>query len=136
MPDRHRPPITEQITFLPARDLARTADFYERVLGLEAALDQVDCRVYRVARDAYLGFCQRESVDPPGSGVILTLVTPDVDGWYARLQSAGIAFERPPAHNPTDGIYHCFLADPNGYTIEIQRFDDDGWNANPEERCG
>jgi len=30
----------QQITFLDTRDLARTADFYERILGLRLARDQ------------------------------------------------------------------------------------------------
>lgn len=125
--NRPRPPITEQITFLPTRDLEGTARFYENVLGLELALSQADCRIYRVGRDAFLGFCQREGPHSPDGGVILTLVTPDVDGWHRFLREAGVTFDRPPTHNPRYGIYHCFLADPNGYVIEIQRFEDPGW---------
>ena len=33
----------------------------------------------------------------------------------------------PPALNPEYGIYHCFLRDPNGYLVEIQRFLDPSW---------
>src|SRR5262245_200512 len=53
-----RDPIAQQITFLETRDLARTADFYERVLGLRLARDQGRCRVYHVSGNAYLGFCE------------------------------------------------------------------------------
>ena len=122
-------PIEQQITFLYTRDLAATARFYEEVMGLPLALDQGDCRIYRVSADAYLGFCQRESATEQPSGVILTLVTSDVDQWYRTLSDRGVAFEKPPALNPRYNIYHCFLRDPNGYLIEIQRFLDPAWTS-------
>ncbi|OQY24133.1 MAG: hypothetical protein DRJ03_06405 [Chloroflexi bacterium] len=31
--------------------------------------------------------------------------------------------------NPRYNIYHCFLRDPNGYLIEIQRFLDSAWKG-------
>jgi catechol 2,3-dioxygenase-like lactoylglutathione lyase family enzyme len=126
------PPIDQQITFLYTRDLATTAHFYEEVLGLSLALDQGDCRIYRVSADGYLGFCQRGSAPQQPSGLILTIVTPDVDGWYRYLGDRGVAFEKPPALNPTYDIYHCFLRDPNGYLIEIQRFLDPSWASAAE----
>jgi len=121
------PPIDQQITFLYTRDLEATARFYEGILGLPLALDQRDCRVYRVSRGGYVGFCRRSSAPEQPSGIILTLVTPDVDGWYRHLADLGVAFEKPPALNPKYDIYHCFLRDPNGYLIEIQRFLDPAW---------
>lgn len=118
-----RLPVDQQITFLYTRDLAQTARFYEEVLGLPLALDQGDCRIYQVSRDGYLGFCQCASAPEQPQGVILTLVTDEVDAWYDHLRSRGVAFEKPPTFNPTYRIYHCFLRDPNGYLLEIQRFE-------------
>lgn len=117
------PPIDQQITFLYTRDLAATARFYEEVLGLELAVDQGDCRIYRVSRDGYLGFCQRVGAPEQPAGLILTIVSDDVDAWYHLLRERGVAFEKPPARNPRYRIYHCFLRDPNGYLLEIQRFE-------------
>jgi catechol 2,3-dioxygenase-like lactoylglutathione lyase family enzyme len=118
-------PVFDQcITFLYTRDLARTAQFYEQVLGLPLARDQGDCRIYRVSRDAYIGFCRRASTPEKPGGVILTLVTARVDEWHRRLSGQGVAFETPPAFNPQYNIYHCFLRDPNGYLVEIQSFAD------------
>jgi catechol 2,3-dioxygenase-like lactoylglutathione lyase family enzyme len=118
-----RPPIGQQITFLYTQDLAATARFYEEVVGLELKLDQGSCRIYKVSQDGYIGFCQRSDVpDGTSDRVILTLVTPEVDGWYEYLRAQGVAFEKPPATNPKYDIYHCFLRDPNGYLVEIQRF--------------
>jgi catechol 2,3-dioxygenase-like lactoylglutathione lyase family enzyme len=114
------------ITFLYADDLQHTARFYEEVLELPLKLDQGGCRIYEVASGGYVGFCQRaEAPHPPG--IILTLVTEDVDGWYERLAERGVVFEKTPMHNPDYNIYHCFFRDPNGYLIEIQRFEDPRW---------
>lgn len=117
-----RPPIHQLITFLYTRDLATTARFYEDVLGLPLAIDQGDCRIYQVSTDGLLGFCRRAEVPEQPTGIIVTIVTPDVDTWYDELVKRGVAFAKPPAHNPTYGIYHCFLRDPNGYLVEIQSF--------------
>jgi len=121
------PSIQQQVTFLYTRDLAATARFYEELLCLKLALDQGDCRIYRVSRDGYLGFCQRHAIPERSAGVIFTLVTQEVDEWYRYLSDRGVNFEKPPTLNPKYDIYHCFLRDPNGYLIEIQRFLDSSW---------
>ncbi len=118
-------PFEQQVTFLYTADLAATARFYEEIIGLSLALDQGSCRIYQVSGDGFLGFCQRAGASP--SGVIVTFVTQDVDGWYARCLERGAAFEKAPAFNPDYNIYHCFLRDPNGYLLEIQRFCDPTW---------
>jgi len=123
------PPVEHQITFLYTRDLASTAHFYEDVLGLQLALDQGDCRIYRVARRGFLGFCEREDAPDHPRGVILTIVSQEVDRWYLYLRDQGVSFEKEPTLNPDYGIYHCLLRDPNGYLLEIQRFDDAAWDG-------
>jgi catechol 2,3-dioxygenase-like lactoylglutathione lyase family enzyme len=123
-----RPSINQQITFLNTRDLSATARFYEDVLGLDLIVDQGDCRIYRASPDGYLGFCQRQAAPEEPLGVILTLVTPEVDAWYRFLLERGVSFEKPPTLNPKYEIYHCFLRDPNDYLIEIQTFNDTAWN--------
>jgi catechol 2,3-dioxygenase-like lactoylglutathione lyase family enzyme len=99
------------------------------VLGLPLVLDQGTCRIYRVARGAFVGLCAAADAPRTPEGVILTLVTPQVDAWYAHLAAQGVAFARPPAYNAAYNIYHCFLRDPNGYLIEIQTFRDPTWPA-------
>jgi catechol 2,3-dioxygenase-like lactoylglutathione lyase family enzyme len=118
----HHPPIDQQITFLYTDDLAKTTVFYEEVLGLELALDQGICRIYRVSDSACVGICQRENVPADKTSVIFTLITDQVDEWYTYLQDNGVTFEKNPIENPKYQIYHCFLRDPNGYLIEIQKF--------------
>jgi catechol 2,3-dioxygenase-like lactoylglutathione lyase family enzyme len=124
-----RPIIDQQVTFLTTRDLDRTADFYENLLQLPLVLDQGVCRIYQVDGAAFIGFCQHLEVAERPEGVIITLVSQEVDEWYAYLQAREVPIEKAPALNPKFNIYHLFLRDPNGYLIEIQRFLDPAWPA-------
>lgn len=121
------PPIQHYTTFLYTRDLAATAHFYEELMGLQLALDQGDCRIYRIAEHGFLGFCEREEAPASPGGVILTIISQQVDLWYRYLCDQGVVFDVEPTYNPQYEIYHCLLKDPNGYLVEIQRFEDPGW---------
>lgn len=123
------PHIDEQITFLYTRDLTTTAQFYEEIMGLPLVLDQGGCRIYRTNGEAYLGFCERDFAPDKPEGVMFTIVTSEVDAWYEHLHAQRVPFDKTPAINETYGIYHCFVRDPNGYVIEIQRFLDEDWKA-------
>ena len=114
-------PVAQQITFLDTRDLARTADFYERILGLRLARDQGRCRIYHVSGNAYVGFCETADVTV-ASGLTLTLVTDDVDAWCRHLAREGVEIVKSPADNPPYRIYNAFVRDPDGHLVEIQRF--------------
>ncbi len=116
----------QQVTFLPVADLERAHAFYAGVLGLELVLDQVACRIYRAAPEAFVGVCRREDARPV-TGVIVTLVADDVDGWHERVVAAGGEVTKPPARNDEYDIYHCFLRDPDGHVVEIQRFESPEW---------
>jgi len=116
-------PFSQQVTFLYTEDLERTARFYEEILELPLVRDQVVCRIYQSSPDGYIGFCTHLDAVRP-KGIILTLVTENVDDWYRRLKDKGVSIEAPPVHNPKYQIYHFFFQDPNGYMLEIQRFDD------------
>jgi catechol 2,3-dioxygenase-like lactoylglutathione lyase family enzyme len=121
-------PIDEQITFLYCEDMAKTAAFYEDVLGLELAFDQGSCRIYHtVARKAYIGICER-AMPREKDGVIFTIVTQAVNAWYERITSHGIICENDPRMNEQYQIYHFFVKDPNGYLIEIQSFQTVDWD--------
>lgn len=115
-------PFASQITFCYTDNLARTGEWYERVLGLELALDQGKCRIYRVAGQGFLGLCERAAVGINHDDLILTFVTDDVDGWYDRLRRFEAIVVGAPEVNEAFGIYHFFARDPNGYRIEIQKF--------------
>ena len=122
-------PIAEQITFMYCENLAKTAPFYEDILGFELAVDQGSCRIYHITgRNAYVGLCER-ATPREKDGVIFTLVTQDVDGWYEHITAQGISCEYAPRLNETYNIYHFFVKDPNGYLIEFQRFAETNWDT-------
>lgn len=122
----NRPELTQQVTFLHTADLTKTAVFYQTILGLKRVLDQGKCQIFQIGANAFIGFCEHfEGVNP--EGVILTLVSDQVDEWHDYLVAQNIPIEKPPTLNKTFNIYHIFLRDPNGYLIEIQRFLDPAW---------
>jgi len=112
---------TSQITFLPCRDLLRSEQFYTEVLGYTLVLDQGKCRIYRCVDSAFLGLCLRED-DFSSQGCIFTVVTENVDGWADKIKQAGWPIEVEPRDNETYNIRQCFVRDPDGHLIEIQRF--------------
>ncbi len=114
------------ITFLRTPDPGATHAFYNGLLGLPMVLDQGCCRIYRISAGGFLGFCKGEK-RPTDDTVIITLVTDEVDPWFEALRVAGHHVVKPPAFNPDYNIYHCFVLDPSGYTVEIQRFEDPRW---------
>lgn len=122
-------PFETVLGFYPVRDLSATRDFYERDLGLRVARDQGVCLIF-AAGGGYVGFCQREPAEGReaplselGDGPIITFVTPDVEGWYQRVRRLGVETDAPPRRNERFAIVHFFARDPDGYRVEIQRFE-------------
>jgi predicted enzyme related to lactoylglutathione lyase len=130
-----RPAIGQAITFLYADPPEPSWAFYEEVLGLTLAQDQGSCRIYEAAaggQRAYIGVCRARApraTDNPRvvGGVVFTFVADDVDGWYAHLKAKGADIPEPPALSEAYRVYHFFLRDPAGYTLEFQRFDRPDW---------
>lgn len=114
---------TGQVTFLPTADLDATAAFYEGVLGLPLVRDQGLCRIYRSAPGAHLGFCARGYAVPVAFRVVLTLLVDDVAAAFAAVVAAGAEAVSAPAHSERFACTSAFVRDPNGYLVELQRFD-------------
>lgn len=129
MKDSRMLPVDAQITFLYTRDLQKSIDFYEDILGFSLAVDQGSCRIYHlVGHHAYFGICERESAPENPQGLIFTIVTQDVDAWYERISLKGWHCEYPPRLNKNYNIYHFFVKDPNGYLLEFQHFAEADWD--------
>ena len=126
-----KPEIEEQITFLYVEDLESSSNFYHGIMGLPLVLDQAHCRIYRTGKTAYLGICERKDRGCQGDreGVIFTLVVDDVRGWYDYLAEQGWELADEPKYNERYLITHFFFRDPDGYLIEIQRFEDPRWQG-------
>ncbi len=119
-----RSTLQGQVTFLPTDDLDATHAFYADLLGLPLVRDQGICRIYATAPGAYLGFCDRGYAVPDRYRVVLTLLVDDVEGAFARVRQAGAEVVSEPAHSERFAAVTAFVRDPNGYLVELQRFDE------------
>lgn len=120
-------PVDAQVTFLPVTDLDASHAFYAGALGFDLVLDQGPCRIYRTTPSSFLGVCRKSEV--AASGVIVTIVADDVAGWHERCVKAGIPVDGPPRDNPGFRIHQFFATDPDGHTLEFQRFWDADWSG-------
>jgi len=112
----------EFITFLGTNDLKKTSNFYQNILGLTLYKDQKICLIFHINKQSKIGFCKHIPVIHDDKSPIITLVTEEVDEVYNKLINKGLKIAESPKLNKKFNIYHFFFKDPNGYTIEIQRF--------------
>lgn len=114
-------------TCLYATDLARSARFYEEVLGLEP-LSSVEGRhaFFRLPGAMFLLFqpertAESEEVPPHGSSgpghVAFSVEAGELDAWRHRLSDHGIAVEKE-VRWPRGGV-SIYLRDPAGNSIEL-----------------
>ncbi|TDY56659.1 glyoxalase/bleomycin resistance protein/dioxygenase superfamily protein [Aminivibrio pyruvatiphilus] len=120
------PEICSQITFFYYKDLAKAADFYERIMGFELADDQGTCRIYRVRESAFLGIVDERyghcSAPKSESTVLATFVVDDVREWYEHLRKNGVTIISELLSRPEIQIEAFFFEDPEGYALEAQSF--------------
>ncbi len=112
----------EFITFLGTNDLEKTSNFYQNALGLTLYKDQGVCLIFNINNQSKIGFCKHMAVIHKDNSPILTLITENVDEDYDQLIKFGLEISEKPKTNHKFKIYHFFFKDPNGYTIEIQKF--------------
>lgn len=113
---------SEFILFLGSDNLKETDEFYRDVLNLQLYKDQKTCMIYKINDKASIGFCSHINKTVDKKSPIITLIVDDVDKLYETIKAKGIEIEDEPKENKQFNIYHFFLKDNNGYTIEIQRF--------------
>ena len=121
------PEINAQISWVYTHDPDATCRFYRDGLGLECVRDEGGAWIYATAAGARIGVCQafEDRVVEPRGGMI-SLVTDDVDAWYACLIERDIEVAEPPRRLERFGIRTFFVSDPNGYIIELQQFETNG----------
>ena len=118
--------MTGSVVFLPVKDLARTRKFYTQIMGLRLAMVQPGGAEIYDTGYGYWGFCAYGDGRPALSGaqgVCLSLnCTARAEGdarWQAAL-AQGAQPVSPPAEHSRFAVYTCFLADPDGYRVELQ----------------
>lgn len=117
-----RPPLDEQITMLYYENLDAATRFYGETLGLEKTFDWEWIRFYRTGPASSVGIVREGDGawhEAQGkNAVMLSLVTSDVDAWYARVHNKeGVVILKDIGDG--GGIRSFLLADPGGYTVEF-----------------
>jgi predicted enzyme related to lactoylglutathione lyase len=115
--------ICGQITWVYTENFEGTCRFYGNLLGLELIRNEGTARIFQTGEKSCIGVCKafEDRVVNPVGGMI-TLVTDDVDSWYALLEEKGAQLRGPPKVLENFGVYSFFACDPNGYVIEFQQF--------------
>jgi catechol 2,3-dioxygenase-like lactoylglutathione lyase family enzyme len=141
------PPPSQSCTFINCSSIAESADFYQKVLGLELVYEQKGfVAFFRLTTSTFLCVCLRQNREEDfrgdTKGAIVSLVfqtNAEVDAWHEALAAKAEAApgrawsidKRPGAGISSDGkvvpIYNMFLKDPAGYLVEFEVFHDKGW---------
>ncbi|HKL41945.1 MAG TPA: VOC family protein [Clostridia bacterium] len=113
---------TGSIIFLGTNDLEKTDVFYQKIIGLELIKDQKVCKIYQITEGASIGFCEHIQPTVKEKSPIVTFLCDSVDDTYEILKDKGLTINEAPKTNEKFNIYHFFIEDPNGYTLEFQKF--------------
>jgi predicted enzyme related to lactoylglutathione lyase len=123
--------IGANIIFTYYRDLARAADFYARVMGLELVMDHGFAKVFQLTPHSFIGLVDSEKGTFKASDskpVIIATVTDDVEQWHDHLVASGATILKPIKDNPVLGLRGFAALDPEGYVLEFERFEKTGKN--------
>ena len=110
------------IVFFGTKDLKKTHEFYSDIFGLKLYKDQKNCLIYDVKGGGMIGFCKHLERIQVYKSPIITLLTDDVDKIFNLVVEKKYNPITSPEKNEKYNIYHFFMKDPNGYTLEIQKF--------------
>ena len=117
--------IRSQITFLYYRDLEPIERFYGEILALDLVEDEEWVKIYRIGGNGFLGIVSGEKGfhrPRAENAVLVTLVVDDVLGWYEYLDGRGVDLLTEVKEVEEIQVRAFFLADPGGYTLEIQEY--------------
>ncbi len=118
------PNVTGHYVFFYYKDISAPAAFYEDILGLKPSFTQEWIRIYQVTPASYLGVTAESEgafhKPQESNAVMFSIVTDDVDGWYARIKShPEVTVLQEIFNHASAPIRAFFIADPGGYTVEI-----------------
>jgi catechol 2,3-dioxygenase-like lactoylglutathione lyase family enzyme len=114
--------------FLTVRDVARSRDFYSRVLGGEVVREENPCMVKLSNSWLIMNPGGGPTPDKPGIDVVpydntdtvsifMNLRTADIQALYDKWTSRGAQFLTPPIDRGPE--IRCYIRDPDGYLIEV-----------------
>ena len=117
--------------FITVRSVARSRDFYSRVLGGTVVLDENPCIVRLSNSWILMNPGGPPTPDKPGISVVdyqpgdttsifLNLRAADIRACYEAWNERGAEFVTPPIDREAE--IRCYLRDPDGYLIEVGQF--------------
>ncbi len=117
--------------FITVRSVARSRDFYTRVLGGTVVLDENPCIVRLPNSWIIMNPGGPPTPDKPGISVVdyqpddttsifLNLRVADIQACYEAWKQKGAEFVTPPIDRGAE--IRCYLRDPDGYLIEVGQF--------------
>jgi catechol 2,3-dioxygenase-like lactoylglutathione lyase family enzyme len=125
-------PVPEQgilvTLFITVRKVARSRDFYSRVLGGTVVLDENPCIVKLSNSWIIMNPGGPPTPDKPGISVVdyepgdttsifLNLRVADIQACYEEWKAKGAEFVTPPIDRGAE--IRCYMRDPDGYLIEV-----------------
>jgi catechol 2,3-dioxygenase-like lactoylglutathione lyase family enzyme len=114
--------------FITVRKVARSRDFYSRVLGGQVVLPENPCIVSLANSWIIMNPGGPPTPDKPGISVVdyepgdttsifLNLRVSDIQARYQEWKGKGAEFVTPPIDRGAE--IRCYLRDPDGYLIEV-----------------
>jgi catechol 2,3-dioxygenase-like lactoylglutathione lyase family enzyme len=114
--------------FLTVRNVARSRDFYSRVLGGTVVLDENPCIVKLSNSWIIMNPGGPPTPDKPDISVVnyepgnttsifMNLRVADIHGCYKEWKAKGAEFVTPPIDREAE--IRCYIRDPDGYLIEV-----------------
>jgi len=115
-------------TFLTVRSIARSRDFYARVLGGEVVLNENPCMIklansWLIMNPGGAPTPDKPSItlvnhDPgPTVSSFMNLRVADIQACYQQWSALGAHFLTPPIDRGPE--LRCYMRDPDGYLIEV-----------------
>jgi catechol 2,3-dioxygenase-like lactoylglutathione lyase family enzyme len=114
--------------FIAVRKVARSRDFYSRVLGGTVILEENPCTVRLANSWIIMNPGGPPTPDKPGISVVdhqpgdttsifLNLRVADIHACYQEWKAKGAEFVTPPIDRGAE--IRCYMRDPDGYLIEV-----------------
>ena len=114
--------------FITVRKVARSRDFYSRVLGGTVVLEENPCIVKLANTWILMNPGGPPTPDKPGitvanyesgdtTSIFLNLRVADIQACYEEWKSKGAEFLTPPIDREAE--IRCYMRDPDGYMIEV-----------------
>ena len=119
-----RPSLVSQTTMLYYYDLTAAEAFYGTKLGLEKTRDFGWVKFFRTSAGAEIAIVKSGPgayfTPQPRNAVMISLVTVEVDSWYARLKAdAAVEFLVDIHTSDSAPIRNFMVKDPGGYAVEF-----------------